>query len=215
VKKEPQQWRKELGLDALEGANGLPRGFLTAVLTQESAGDSNAGSGKGAKGLFQFMPATATQYHVDVFDPQSSADGAAKMYGELSKKYDGDLNKMLAAYNWGQGNVDKKGMEEAPRETRGYIANINNNLKILGSGAILAASDGQYADAAKQAEATNTNAGREFAKKNKDKAAHGKVRNPNLPIGALDEEDSKDQNDFISDMMQENPIVGLFLFIIF
>ncbi|MFA5127292.1 MAG: lytic transglycosylase domain-containing protein [Patescibacteria group bacterium] len=115
-------------LASLEKRHNLPEGFLDAIMQTESAGNPNAVSPRGARGLMQFMPATAKQYGVDVNDPESSIRGAAQMLGELNAKYQGDIPKVAAAYNWGQGNVDRKGMERAPTETRNYIQKITRAL---------------------------------------------------------------------------------------
>lgn len=130
-----------LNLGALEKQYGLPAGLLTAVAKTESGGNPNAVSPAGAQGLFQFMPETAKAYGVNPFDPQSSAIGAARMYSDLSKQFGGDVPSMLAAYNWGSGNLSKKGLENAPKETRDYIAKIVPllNGQNLGKGT-------QYAD---------------------------------------------------------------------
>src|SRR5262245_34485691 len=85
----PQQWRAQLGLDELEDREQLPRGLLTAVLTRESAGYPQAKSKAGAEGLFQFMPATAKSYGIDPYDPQQSAEAAAKELGGHYKRYGG------------------------------------------------------------------------------------------------------------------------------
>ena len=110
----------------LEEQHGLPSGLLQAVAYTESRYNPNAGSKAGAQGMFQFMPATAQQYGVDVKDPVSSAQGAAKMYANLLKQYGGDVPKALAGYNWGSGNVQKQGMDKMPTETRNYISQITN-----------------------------------------------------------------------------------------
>lgn len=115
-------------LSDLERQHGLPPGLLGAVMQAESGGNPNAVSPAGAEGLFQFMPKTAKAYGVNPFDPESSAVGAARMYGDLNKQYEGDLPKMLAAYNWGSGNLSKFGMDKAPKETRGYIDKVTSAL---------------------------------------------------------------------------------------
>lgn len=96
----------------------------------ESGGNPSAVSPKGATGAFQFMPATAKQYGVDPTDPESSAVGAAKMYSDLLSKYQGDLPKALAAYNWGQGNVDRQGLDKAPPETQKYIQKVSSRMDV-------------------------------------------------------------------------------------
>lgn len=117
-----------LNLDLLEELHGLPSGLLPAVMKQESGGDPNAVSPKGARGVFQFMPATARQYGIDPTDPKQAAGAAAKMFSELNQKYGGDVQKMLAAYNWGQGRVDRLGLDRAPAETRDYIRKVTTNM---------------------------------------------------------------------------------------
>ena len=72
---------------SLEQRYGLPEGALSAVESVESGGKDEATSPKGAKGRFQFMPATAQAYGVDVSDPVSSAHGAAQYLSDLQKQY--------------------------------------------------------------------------------------------------------------------------------
>ena len=127
--------RQRLGaadlFSGLESQYGLPAGLLDSVWnTESSRGDPNRmRSPKGALGHFQFMPGTARQYGVaDPYDLTQSATGAAKMYSDLLKSNGGDLNKALAGYNWGQGNVNSKGMQNAPKETRDYIAKVRSQM---------------------------------------------------------------------------------------
>jgi len=105
--------------------------LLAAVAQAESSWNPNAKSSKGAQGLFQFMPSTARGYGIDPYDPAQATDAAGKMLSGLLAKYDGDLSKALAAYNWGGGNVDKavrkygnNWLSHAPAETRKYIKKI-------------------------------------------------------------------------------------------
>lgn len=119
---------KEL-FSSLEQQYGLPEGLLDAVWYQESRRGKNMLSPAGAKGHFQFMDPTAKQYGLkDPYNLSESANAAARMYRDLLKKYNGDVSKALAAYNWGQGNVDKKGLGVAPKETRDYITQITHNM---------------------------------------------------------------------------------------
>lgn len=124
--------KKEL-FASLEAQHRLPNGLLNSVMMQESRGNANALSPKGASGYFQFMPATAKQYGVNPNDLQSSATGAARMYADLLKQNNGDLNKALAGYNWGQGNVTRKGLDKAPKETRDYIVKVKQSMGGYGS----------------------------------------------------------------------------------
>ncbi|MEV9060104.1 lytic transglycosylase domain-containing protein [Klebsiella quasipneumoniae] len=119
----------------LEGKYGLPAGLLRGVAATESGGDPYAVSKAGAKGLFQFMPGTAKDMGLngsDVYDPKKSAEAAAKYLHYLIMAT-GDTQSALQAYNWGLGNLQKKGMQNAPKETQEYYAKVLANMK-AGSG---------------------------------------------------------------------------------
>jgi hypothetical protein len=118
-------------LNKLEGLYQLPAGLLKSVAITESAGNPLAQSGAGAKGLFQFMDPTARDMGLrgnDVFDPVKSAQAAAKYLSQLMKMNGGDLEKTLASYNWGVGNVQKHGMALLPQETRNYVPKVLSNM---------------------------------------------------------------------------------------
>lgn len=111
----------------LEKKYDLPAGWMDRVWKQESGRGTNMLSSAGAQGHFQFMPETAKQYGLkNPNDLGESAEASAKMYSYLLKKYDGDQQKAAAAYNWGEGRVDKFGLGRAPAETRGYVDAIAN-----------------------------------------------------------------------------------------
>lgn len=117
---------------ALEGKYGLPPGLLASVAATESGGDPYAESKAGAKGLFQFMPGTAKDMGLngrDVYDPHKSAEAAAKYLNWLMDATGGDLEKTLASYNWGLGNVQKKGMDNLPSETRNYVPKVMAGMR--------------------------------------------------------------------------------------
>ncbi|MBZ7620664.1 lytic transglycosylase domain-containing protein [Klebsiella michiganensis] len=117
---------------SLEGKYGLPAGLLSSVAATESGGDQFAESKAGAKGLFQFMPGTAKDMGLkgrDVFDPHKSADAAARYLRYLLEATGGDLEKTLASYNWGLGNVQKKGMDNLPSETRNYVPKVMAGMR--------------------------------------------------------------------------------------
>lgn len=114
----------------LEAKYGLPEGLLDSVWAQESGRGKNMLSPAGAKGHFQFMGPTAKEYGLsNPHDLTESADAAARYYRDLLRKYGGDLDKALGAYNWGMGNVDRKGLGSAPKETRDYIADITGRIE--------------------------------------------------------------------------------------
>lgn len=117
----------------LEQQFNLPSGLLRSVATTESGGNQFAVSGAGAKGLFQFMDATAKDMGLrggDVFDPEKSASAAAKYLSQLLKQTGGNLHEAIAAYNWGIGNVQKKGLGMAPEETRNYVPKVLSGLQV-------------------------------------------------------------------------------------
>ncbi len=117
---------------ALEGKYGLPAGLLSSVAATESGGDPFAVSPKGAKGPFQFMDGTARDLGLkgmDVYDPHKSADAAARYLRYLLDATGGDLEKALASYNWGLGNVQKKGMDNLPPETRNYVPKVMAGMR--------------------------------------------------------------------------------------
>lgn len=111
---------------SLEQQYGLPTGLLDAVWATESSRGKRMLSPAGAQGHFQFMPATAKQYGLaDANDLEQSATAAARMYADLLRQTGGDLEQALAGYNWGIGNVQRKGMQQMPTETRNYIQKVN------------------------------------------------------------------------------------------
>lgn len=118
----------------LEGDNALPAGTLNAVERQES-GFKDVLSPAGAQGYFQFMPATAGRYNVNPHDEISSATGAAHYFKDLMTEFKGDIAKSAAAYNWGEGNVEKdiaqygeKWREHLPTETANYVNSITTQI---------------------------------------------------------------------------------------
>jgi soluble lytic murein transglycosylase-like protein len=112
-------------------ANQVSADLVRAVMRQESAFRPCAVSDKGAMGLMQLMPATATDLGVsDAFDPEENAFAGAKLLRSLMARYHGDLNRTLGAYNAGPANVDAAdGPPDFP-ETTGYIDKITQALGI-------------------------------------------------------------------------------------
>lgn len=109
----------------LEGQYGLPAGLLDRVWAKESARSTGAiASPKGAQGPFQFTPETAQDFGLTgdtVNQVEPAAAAAAKYLAGLRAQFGGDLTTALAAYNWGPGNVARKGLGQAPDETRDYM----------------------------------------------------------------------------------------------
>jgi soluble lytic murein transglycosylase-like protein len=104
--------------------------LIRSVVSAESDYRPQAVSPAGARGLMQLMPETAAELGVtDSFDPHQNLLGGSRYLKGLLDKYDGDLDRALAAYNWGQGNVDRHGLARMPDETRRYIARIRQSLE--------------------------------------------------------------------------------------
>ena len=104
---------------------GIETDFIRAVIKQESNFKPNAKSPKGAMGLMQLMPDTAKSYGVsDPFNPEQNIEGGVKLLSDLNKRYNGNKEMILAAYNWGTGNLSKYGYEKRPAETREYIKKV-------------------------------------------------------------------------------------------
>jgi len=103
----------------------VPADLIHSIIRAESAYDHRAISEKGAAGLMQLMPETATQYGVsDRFDPAQNITGGVKYLKDLCKLFEGNTAKVLAAYNAGQEALKKyKGIPPYP-ETREYIRRV-------------------------------------------------------------------------------------------
>jgi soluble lytic murein transglycosylase-like protein len=110
---------------------GVDENLIKSVIKVESNYNPNAVSHAGAQGLMQLMPATARGLGVtDPFDPQQNVLAGTRFLRDMLRRYDGNLDAALAAYNWGPGNVDRKGMA-LPRETRDYLSKVKANYQQL------------------------------------------------------------------------------------
>jgi hypothetical protein len=114
--------------DVVNSASGryrLDPDLVNSVIKAESGFNARAVSPKGARGLMQLMPGTASQLGVpNAFDPQANVEGGTKYLRELLERYNFDLVKALAAYNAGPQRVEEFGGVPPYYETRAYVARV-------------------------------------------------------------------------------------------
>jgi soluble lytic murein transglycosylase-like protein len=105
--------------------------LVAALVRAESAFDPRAISHKGAGGLMQLMPATARRFglsEAERFDPERNLEAGTRYLRWLLDRFEGDVARALAAYNAGEGTVDRYGGVPPYRETRNYIRRIYSTL---------------------------------------------------------------------------------------
>jgi soluble lytic murein transglycosylase-like protein len=111
------------------GRYQLDPDLVNSVIQAESGFHVRAVSPKGAQGLMQLMPGTASQLGVpNAFDPRANVDGGTKYLRELLERYNFDLVKALAAYNAGPQRVERFGGVPPYYETHAYVARIIRNF---------------------------------------------------------------------------------------
>jgi soluble lytic murein transglycosylase-like protein len=104
---------------------GLDPDLVDAVVRVESAYNPRAVSRRGAMGLMQLMPATASRLRVaNPFDPEENVRAGVRELSRLVDRYAGNLLLALAAYNAGEGAVQQYRGVPPYRETRQYVRRI-------------------------------------------------------------------------------------------
>lgn len=112
-------------------ALGVDPNLAEALLVQESGGNPNAVSPKGASGLMQLMPGTAKELGVDPNVPEQNIDGGLRYLKQQIDKF--GVAGGLAAYNAGPGRLQRTGMQfdALPPETRNYVPSIMNRAALI------------------------------------------------------------------------------------
>ncbi|EBC2857670.1 lytic transglycosylase domain-containing protein [Salmonella enterica] len=134
---EPEQYGQSA---KVPGASGGMDDLLHGIMMTESGGNPLAYNVSGATGAFQFMPGTARDLGLRVdsqvderLDPSKSRAAASVYMRQLLKRYHGNVDNALRAYNWGMGNVDKwiangSDISQLPKETREYTGKVYGNM---------------------------------------------------------------------------------------
>lgn len=109
--------------------------LVRAVIETESNWNALAVSRKGAVGLMQLIPTTAVRFGVnDMYSPQQNVDAGVRYLKTLLERYNGNLELALAAYNAGEGAVDRAHGIPSFRETRNYVQRVQSAYFRPGSG---------------------------------------------------------------------------------
>jgi len=120
-----QKAAKQFGIDPL---------LIEAVIKQESNGNPNAVSSKGAKGLMQLIDSTASMFGIkNSFNPEENVMGGTQYLKKLLNQFDNNIELALASYNAGPGNVRKYGGVPPFEETKNYVEKVLNHYDQLKS----------------------------------------------------------------------------------
>jgi len=112
-------------INTASGRYHLDPDLVNSVIHAESGFNPDAVSRKGAQGLMQLMPQTASRLGVaDAFDPGANVEGGTRYLRELLQRYNFDLIKALAAYNAGPQRVDQYHGVPPYYETQAYVARV-------------------------------------------------------------------------------------------
>ena len=112
-------------VDEIALSEGVDAHLARAIIQAESAFNYKARSKAGALGLMQLMPSTAERFGVvDPFDPRQNISGGVKYLKWLHDYYSGDLIRVVAAYNAGEGAVNKHKGIPPYRETQAYVPKV-------------------------------------------------------------------------------------------
>ena len=130
-------------INTISDRHHLDPDFINSVIHAESGFNPRAVSPKGAQGLMQLMPQTASKLGVsNAFDPRANVEGGTRYLSELLERYNFDVIKALAAYNAGPHRVEQYRGVPPYYETRAYVARIvrdYNRKKLAERKAVVAA----------------------------------------------------------------------------
>ena len=119
-------------IKAIAARHGVKASLVESVIRVESAFNPSAISPKGAQGLMQLMPQTASSLGVrNAFDPKQNIEGGVRHLRYLIDRYPGNLQLAIAAYNAGEGAVDRYRGIPPYAETQEYVRRV---LQLSGGG---------------------------------------------------------------------------------
>jgi soluble lytic murein transglycosylase-like protein len=148
-------------VETASGTYRLDPDLVNSVIRAESGFNVRAVSPKGAQGLMQLMPQTASQLGVrNAFDPQANVEGGTRYLRELLERYDFDLIKALAAYNAGPERVQQYGGVPPYYETKVYVARIVRDFNKKKLAAKAAAEPAAQKSSAKKSTSPRTQTGK-------------------------------------------------------
>ena len=116
--------------DRVAARQGIEAPLVHSVIRAESNYNPNAVSSKGAQGVMQLIPSTARRFGVrNAFDPKQNIEGGVRYLRFLLDYYKNDYPKTIAAYNAGEGAVDRYQGIPPYTETRNYVYQVAKNLR--------------------------------------------------------------------------------------
>jgi hypothetical protein len=130
----PQEVAARFGdeIREISGRHGVDPGLVQSVIRAESAFNPHAVSIKGAQGLMQLMPRTAQSLGVrNSFDPRENIEGGVRHLRYLMDRFPGNLPLAIAAYNAGEGAVQRYQGIPPYAETQQYVQKV---LALSGGG---------------------------------------------------------------------------------
>ncbi len=114
-------------VEVAANAYDIEPALILAVIQTESSFRPHAKSPQGAQGLMQLMPRTAVLMGVvDVWNIEQNIMGGTRYLSEMMEMF-GSTRQALIAYNWGPGNLIKKGVSDIPQETKDYLEVVNRH----------------------------------------------------------------------------------------
>jgi soluble lytic murein transglycosylase-like protein len=112
-------------VEAASDRHQVDADLVNSVIQAESGFNPRARSPKGAQGLMQLMPATASRLGVgNAYEPRDNIEGGTRYLRQLLEQYHGDAIKALAAYNAGPQRVDQYRGVPPYRETHNYVRRV-------------------------------------------------------------------------------------------